>query len=359
MKKIFTMLLVAATAIFLVSCGNKDNNLIISKYVQNDIDFYDNQAIEIYNPSKKAINLKGHSLLIYSNGNDEEEYPDFTIELTGKLESKKTLVIVHEDATQELLDKADILTSELVFDGNDVIHLLKGKKVIDLIHDLGDILDNFKDEVYVRRDIITSGNSKVSAGGHNNHEWDFYVPWHYEVLGTHPVKHPEKPLLRINTAIINPGAPEKDQYPEMVKVQVISLNDGDTASFTGGFSGDARVRFLGIDTPELDHSAGNHQPFAVEATDNLKKLLKSDTKDAEIYLQFEASGRVDNYSRTIAYVWSDGLFTNYEQVLAGYTGVFSVTKDKNKAYDGNGIYLFRWLNRGLDYAKENRLGIHG
>lgn len=345
--------------LFLVSCTSK-SNIIISKYIQNDINYYKNQAIELYNGTKKTVDLSKHQLLIYSNGNDFIDDPDFVINLTGKIEAGKTFVVVNNDASKELLDKADMVSEDLEFDGNDVIHLKRGKKILDLVHDLGDRTDNFKDEIYVRKDNITNGNSEVSMGSHKNSEWDFYIPNKYDIIGSHPVIHPDKPLFRENNEIINPNSPVKDQFAEtFLTGGVTYTNDGDTAHFLPTFVNDARVRFLGINTPELDHNFGKHDKWAPEAHDNLDRMLKfgdykTDT-DAVIYLQFESTGRTDTYGRTLAYVWSDGVFTNYEQVYEGYSRVSGANKATNKAYDANGIYLFRWLNRAEEHARINKL----
>lgn len=359
MKKAIIGLFLVVSTIVLVACGGSKSSIIISKYIQNDIDFYDNQAIELYNVSKGTINLRKYSFNIYSNGEDDINSPDYEVQLTGEIKSKETFLIVHSGASEELLELADLVSKDLVFDGNDVIHLRHGKKVIDLVHDLGDRTDNFKDEIYVRKDTITKGNRTIEMGGHKNSEWDFYIPNFYKVIGSHPVLHPEVPKFRENTAIINPDAPEKDQYPETVLTGgVIGINDGDTASFLPDYSGDARVRFLGINTPELDHSGGKHEKWAPEARDSLQEMLKwQESEKAVIYLQFEASGKNDNYGRTLAYVWSDGLFTNYEQVLKGFTRVSGANKASSKAYDDQGIYLFRWLHRAENYARDNRLGL--
>lgn len=372
MKKILTFFAFIALSTTLIACGSGKHDIFISKYVEND---FDNQAIELYNSGSKSVNLSNYDLALYLNGNDWITDPDRVITLEGTIEPKETFVIVNEFAEQKLLDYADFTTKDLIFDGNDVVHLrYKAKNVVDQVHDLGDSNLNFYAEIFVRAERITEGNAKVADLSHDNKEWDAYVPWFYELLGSHPVVHPEAPTLQIDNEIVNPNDAKINQLPGTLEmIDVLHVNDGDTAGFlpiesfkpdgeylSGAFSSGNRIRYLGINTTEMDHSGGNHEPYAVEATEYMEEMLKFRDKEnkAKIYLQFEPGGPVrEGYGRVLAYVWADGLLTNYEQVLKGYS-LSTANKTSNKAYDANNIYLFRWLNRAQEYAEANRLGLH-
>jgi micrococcal nuclease len=111
-----------------------------------------------------------------------------------------------------------------------------------------------------------------------------------------------------------------DQTPEKLDAghyQVESITDGDTLRLTNG----ARVRLIGIDTPETrlsPRSGGKDQPFAQEA----KAYVERATPDLNVRLEFDKE-RIDKYGRFLAYVWyvdrksEDELLLNEELLRAG------------------------------------------
>ena len=109
--------------------------------------------------------------------------------------------------------------------------------------------------------------------------------------------------------------------------------DGDTIGLTDG----ARVRYIGIDTPE----AGDC--FGKEAT-----LVNSSLLDSKEIVLEEDIEKLDRYGRKLAYVWVDGLLVNEELVKKG---VATVT-----TYPPNVKYVDRFLEAQQD-AKEQKLGI--
>jgi micrococcal nuclease len=108
-------------------------------------------------------------------------------------------------------------------------------------------------------------------------------------------------------------------YPELPKgaekQTVRNVYDGDTLTLMD----ERRVRFLGIDTPEVKQQ----QAFAQEAKAYTKNLC--DKKD--VYLEFESNGdKKDHYGRLLAYVWvkAEGgyLCVNEGIVAAGLARVY-------------------------------------
>ncbi len=81
--------------------------------------------------------------------------------------------------------------------------------------------------------------------------------------------------------------------------------DGDTIALAGG----ERVRYIGIDTPELTDS----EPYAREATDANARLVRGH----EVRLVKDVSDR-DRFDRLLRYVFVDGIFVNAELVREGY-----------------------------------------
>lgn len=90
---------------------------------------------------------------------------------------------------------------------------------------------------------------------------------------------------------------------EPVKGEVVEVTDGDTIRVKTG-RGVERVRLIGIDTPEVDHSGPDDECFGEEA----KAFLTAMIEDKRVWLTFDAECK-DGYDRTLAYVHR-GLETN-------------------------------------------------
>jgi micrococcal nuclease len=94
--------------------------------------------------------------------------------------------------------------------------------------------------------------------------------------------------------------------------------DGDTLALAGG----ARVRLIGIDTPETRYSKrseGEDQPLAIAAKEFTERAVGS-----QVRLTFDKE-RVDPHGRYLAYVWyidsasGDERLLNEELIRAGLT----------------------------------------
>lgn len=81
------------------------------------------------------------------------------------------------------------------------------------------------------------------------------------------------------------------------KVSVSEVIDGDTIRLASG----KLVRFIGINTPEIDHKLGNSQAFAEKARDRLKTLIAGFNNS--VVLRF-GSQRTDRYGRQLAHVFT-------------------------------------------------------
>lgn len=102
------------------------------------------------------------------------------------------------------------------------------------------------------------------------------------------LNHYEQGLKHSNAAIYH-ALPTEYQRHKVVKVY-----DGDTLTIEGN----RRVRFLGIDCPELDEK----QPFAEEAKDYVLRKCH----DKHVYFSFEpGNDKTDRYGRLLAWVWVD------------------------------------------------------
>jgi endonuclease YncB( thermonuclease family) len=101
------------------------------------------------------------------------------------------------------------------------------------------------------------------------------------------------------------------------------VNDGDTIVLTNGW----RVRYIGIDAPEIDHENQKAQPYGYKAKSFNKKLVLSQ----KIGLEFDEE-RHDRYGRMLAYVFAvDGCFLNLRMLENGLA--FYLYRRPNVKYD--------------------------
>lgn len=97
---------------------------------------------------------------------------------------------------------------------------------------------------------------------------------------------------------------------DSLRVKVHWVDDGDTIVVAGG----ERVRYLGINTPEVAHKDEPGEPFGDEAKAFNKKLVQGRWISLEL-----AEQQRDLYGRLLAYVFlADGTFVNGELVRQGY-----------------------------------------
>ncbi len=99
-------------------------------------------------------------------------------------------------------------------------------------------------------------------------------------------------------------------------VQVRHVHDGDTVELADG----RRVRFIGINTPELARDGRPAEPLAGAARDALKSLLKA----GRLGLRYDRQRR-DRYGRVLAHVYLDPSHSVTAWLLAGgYGAVIAV-----------------------------------
>ncbi len=329
------------------------HQLMFSKYIDAT---GNNKGIEIYNSTEEAISLSDYYLAILPNG---ALTPDVTISLAGTLNSKETYVIMNSGASEELKEKADLVTGDLYFDGNDVIQLRRTSNhtYIDTLNDIGDTSIFMNEEIFIRKSSITSGNRDYVFL-----DWEGYIPSFIEPIGTHPYDGYESPPFEyIDTLFFEYG---------MTKVKYLYLHDGDTTAFqsldsrdTNSYTGENRVRYLLIDTPETQKPGQPGQPYANVAMEFNRSMLEG---ASEIYLQADPGGTLrDTYGRALGFVWANmgtkenpnWKLINYELAKNGLGEPAGAVKNVNSPIFGN-RYLYQWVIHAAQYAQENKLGIH-
>ena len=101
------------------------------------------------------------------------------------------------------------------------------------------------------------------------------------------------------------------------------VNDGDTIVLTNG----KRVRYIGVNAPEIDHHNHRAQPFGYEARTFNKKMVLN----RKIRLEFDQEDH-DRYGRRLAYIFlPDGTFLNENLLQIGYA--YFLFKKPNLKYN--------------------------
>lgn len=100
--------------------------------------------------------------------------------------------------------------------------------------------------------------------------------------------------------------------------KVVRAIDGDTIEIEGG----RKVRYIGIDTPELEDKQGNLECFARLAYERNRELVEGKT----IELEKDVS-ETDRFGRFLRYVYVEHLFINELLVKEGYAKASSYPPD--------------------------------
>lgn len=315
--------------------------LIISKYIEGKVN---NKAIELYNASSEELDMSNFSLNFYLNGSTEATSLTFPEGLV--LKSRETYLIVNNMSDEELQLKADLKTT-LPFDGNDAIAIMYKEKVLDVIGNIGWAMYILNDVTLVRDTSIVNNSETF-----NSMEWNTYISDYYEIAGIHPVSYPQEFTILPQYLSLN----YFDDAMGVVEVTHASTNDGDTASFSPYFLDGQRIRFIGVDTPELGESNIELRLVASEAKSFTNSRLNGASK---IHIQHDPStgSRQDTYDRYLGLVWYDGRLLNYELVLNGYSS--NMYNDPDNHFIYHNISLTTWFQNAENYARTNKLGIWG
>lgn len=107
------------------------------------------------------------------------------------------------------------------------------------------------------------------------------------------------------------------------EVRLVYGTDGDTATFEDVITGQTfRLRFLGIDTPEV---YAGEDPWGLAASRYTKARLN---QAKTIVLEAEGA-RTETYGRYLGFVWVDGVLLNLEIIEQGYSNS-TLSKSKYK-----------------------------
>lgn len=360
MKKNFNLLSLCLLLIAssLVGC-NKENNtnspIIISEVVEGKLN---NRVIELYNNSDNTVNLDNYSIEIelYNSIN--------TINLSGNLKTKETFIIAYSKACDELISKADIISSDLMFNGTQPIKLKNKNKIVDIIGE-----ETFQNNYYQDISLVRKKEFLIPRKQFDEYDWIRYNCDNYSYLGT------------IDTSISNEelldGPVLTDEFLKapyfktlddgsivgaggVMEVEVSSYVDGDTTVFkcdptinaSMGLNSTMRVRYQNIDTPES--YKGNVQEFGLVAKEfTLSQLAFAD----KIIMQSVLDGPItETFDRMLAWIWIDDKLLNMEIVKNGYSELAFSSVDTMLYKD---VSYSNFLYNAQLYAKKMKKGKFG
>jgi micrococcal nuclease len=118
-------------------------------------------------------------------------------------------------------------------------------------------------------------------------------------------------LVAATTAAQPAGGP-------LLPAVVIGVVDGDTirVRINGRVE---KVRYIGVNTPEVHHPSRGEEPGGQEATAVNTSLVAGRPVRLELDVQVR-----DRYGRLLAYVWVDDVMVNAELVRRGYAQVMTI-----------------------------------
>lgn len=126
---------------------------------------------------------------------------------------------------------------------------------------------------------------------------------------------PEKPLIYLCLLLLSVLAGCAPVSEEGYYAAVARVIDGDTIKLING----ERVRYIGIDTPELHHPKKPVEYMAEEAKEFNEKLVGGEV----VRLEFDVERR-DKYGRLLAYVYAGDTFVNARLLEEGYAQTLTI-----------------------------------
>lgn len=372
MRKIVLSLLSLCLIMILASCEEEVDytKALISVYLEGT---EENKAIEIYNSGSEELSLNQFKIGIYKV---KDTKPSITVKLGGVLESGKCFVVCNSKSDQAILDKADMVSEQLEFNGTEGIALMYRNTVVDVIGELG-LRNRNNDITYVRKVNMTEPSYKFDM-----YNFIIYNKDNANYLGEFINSVTPEELLA--GPKFDEGYLDKEfyvTYPGMngtggaVEVELTLNVDGDTSYFRFPDSLDIRsfveeknimtnrdgtistkLRYQDVDTPET--YTGNIQEFGWPA-----KLYTAQAQENadKIYIQSVANDSLlCTYGRILGYVFvcsgDDSSMINFELIKRGYTNILF---DYNENMTYKDIPYYGYMMNARLYAQRNGLGLYG
>lgn len=119
-------------------------------------------------------------------------------------------------------------------------------------------------------------------------------------------------------ALLAAACAQTDAARARLEGLVVRVVDGDTIHVRIGDRTE-KVRYIGVNTPELHHPRRGAQPGGREAAELNRQLVAGQ----RVRLELDVQER-DRHGRLLAYVWIGDLMVNAELVRRGYAQVMTV-----------------------------------
>lgn len=297
-------------------------NLVFSKLITGTASR--NNVIELYNASSEAVDLTDIRIDFYSNGSLEVTG---TIPLAGMVDANDYYIIGSANQTIENLEVTFDLTyasGSLPYNGNDYLALMYEDLPIDVLGYLGSDLDYSKNVTLIRLGTL---NEYQASPVYDDYQFIRYIPDYFKSLGNddHQIKTFEQ---------LYEGPRLEDRYLTLPYVQsgssttggggaVLTYNssvaDGDTAFFSGGngFPGGS-VRYYYINTPEVDGSYTNAEPWGYVASKYHKEYIMRNKQSSTFYVQSIPGGALKEVNnRNLGLIWVNGQLAQFLIIREG------------------------------------------
>ncbi len=340
-------------------------NLVFSKLITGTASR--NNVIELYNASSNPVDLTQIRIDFYSNGSLEVTA---SISLSGTVESNDYYIIGSANQTIENLSVTFDFTYEggsLPFNGNDYLALMVDQQPIDVLGYLGSDLDYSKNVTMIRLGTL---NQYQANPVYQDDQFIRYVPDYFKGLGNddHQIKTFEQ---------LYEGPQLEERYKSLPYVQngstttggggaVITYNssvaDGDTAFFSSGngFPGGS-VRYYYINTPEVDGSYTDAEPWGYVASKYHKEYIMKDKQNSTFYVQSIPGGALKEVNgRNLGLIWVNGQLAQFLIIREG------LSENVGLAYGASDLALtdrdvpyLTFLRFAEQQARENGWGTKG
>ena len=364
-KKILLFTLVLITFI-LTACFKKEpeevpKEVFFTKYFESASTW--DTALELYNQSSEYINLSDYKIVIYSNGSLT---PSYTVELEGVIKPKDFFVVSSTYLESEVLQaKTDMMSSNLIFNGDDAIRLTKGSIVIDALGDIGSTVEFARDVTLIKKLEYLDAYSNYEGYNYIRYKVDAY-----DYLKTFDdILTNEELIDGPKLDDIDPTLPLIDEQTGFgtggfVEVTLQSVADGDTARFM--FPAplySQSVRYAYNNTTEVIGSGSlTGDPWAYKASHfNLNNLNNASTNGDKIRIQSLAGESMSGgYDRLMALVWVGNRLLNYENVRAGltYSGVLGTVSERIQQMSYRDVPFTSFMDNAERRAQLNSWGIN-
>ncbi len=297
-------------------------NIVFSKVITGTVSR--NNVIELYNAGDSSVELNDTRLDFYSNGSLEVTA---SITLQGVIEAQDYYLVGSANQTiQNIVIPFDYVyqNGSLPFNGNDYMELIYQTYPIDVMGYLGSDLDYSKNVTMIRLGTLDQYQANPI---YQDDQFIRYIPDYFQSLGNdnHQIKTFDQ---------LYAGPQLEDRYKALPYVEpgttttggggaVITYNssvaDGDTAFFSAGngFPGGS-VRYYYINTPEVDGSYTNAEPWGYVASKYHKEYIMANKQSSTFYVQSIPGGALKEVNnRNLGLIWVNGQLAQFLIIREG------------------------------------------